>query len=67
MTEKESSKWQEIFGKLQKDLRDGVYAQGEPLPSEGALMRKYRVSRRILLDAPLVVRDSTVRGKDKES
>jgi hypothetical protein len=25
MTEKESSKWQEIFGKLQKDLRDGVY------------------------------------------
>ena len=45
MTEKESPKWAEIFGKLQKDLRDGVYSQGRPLPSEGALMRKYKVSR----------------------
>ena len=45
MTDKDSPKWQEIFAKLQKDLRDGVYAQGEPLPSEGALMRKYNVSR----------------------
>lgn len=45
MKEKKSSKWREIFGKLQKDLRDGVYAQGEPLPSEGTLMRKYNVSR----------------------
>lgn len=38
-------KWVEIFEKLQKDLRDGAYPQGVPLPSEEALVRKYGVSR----------------------
>ena len=38
-------KWREIFDELQKSLRDGVYPQGVPLPSEGALGRKYKVSR----------------------
>ena len=38
-------KWVEIFEKLQKDLRDGVYPQGVPLPSEEALVRKFGVSR----------------------
>ena len=38
-------KWFEIFEKLQKDLRDGVYPQGVPLPSEESLVRKYGVSR----------------------
>ena len=32
-------KWVEIFEKLQKDLRNGAYPQGVPLPSEEALVR----------------------------
>jgi DNA-binding LacI/PurR family transcriptional regulator len=38
-------KWFEIFEKLQKELRDGAYPQGVPLPSEEALVRKFGVSR----------------------
>jgi LacI family transcriptional regulator len=38
-------KWAEIFAKLQKELRDGAYPRGMPLPSEEALVRKYGVSR----------------------
>lgn len=38
-------KWAEIFEALQRDIRDGVYSQGEPLPSEEALVRKFGVSR----------------------
>ena len=41
-------KWLEVFERLQEELRDGVY------PQEAA--------RRILLPAPLVVRESTQRG-----
>jgi len=44
-SESERAKWVEIFEKLQKDLRDGVYPADVPLPSEGALVRKYGVSR----------------------
>ena len=38
-------KWVEIFTRLQKELRDGAYPKGVPLPSEGAMVRKYGVSR----------------------
>ena len=38
-------KWLEIFETLQKELRDGIYPQGVPLPSEEALDRKFGVSR----------------------
>ena len=39
------SKWLEVFEKLQKELRDGVYPQGVPLPSEGTVVRRFGVSR----------------------
>lgn len=47
MMESESSrlKWVEIFEWLQKKLRDGDYPQGTPLPSEEALVRRFKVSR----------------------
>ena len=38
-------KWVWIFEKLKKDIRDGAYAQGVPLPSEESLVRKFGVSR----------------------
>ncbi|MGN0832024.1 MAG: substrate-binding domain-containing protein [Kiritimatiellia bacterium] len=38
-------KWVEIFEWLQKKLRDGDYPQGVPLPSEEALVRRFKVSR----------------------
>lgn len=38
-------KWVEIFEGLQKDIRSGAYPRGVALPSEGALMRKHKVSR----------------------
>ena len=38
-------KWQEVFGDLREELRNGVYPQGVPLPSERALCRKYGISR----------------------
>lgn len=38
-------KWVEIFEKLQKELRDGVYSHGIPLPSDGAIVRRFGVSR----------------------
>lgn len=38
-------KWVEIFEELQKELRDGVYSQGVPLPSDGAIVRRFGVSR----------------------
>ena len=37
--------WVEIFTELQKELRDGAYPKGVPLPSEEAMVRKYGVSR----------------------
>lgn len=45
MEEDKKLKWVEIFEKLQKELRDGVYPQGVPLPSEESLVRKFKVSR----------------------
>lgn len=41
----EKPKWVEIFEKLQKDLREGVYPQGVSLPSEESLVRTFGVSR----------------------
>ena len=38
-------KWLGVFEKLQKELRDGVYPQGVPLPSEGTVVRRFGVSR----------------------
>lgn len=38
-------KYREIFERLQKDLRDGRYPYGVPLPSEESLVRMYGVSR----------------------
>lgn len=39
------AKYRRIFATLQRDLRDGRYPQGRPLPSEQALMRRFGVSR----------------------
>lgn len=41
----EKPKWVEIFERLQKELREGVYPQGVPLPSEESLVRTFGVSR----------------------
>lgn len=38
-------KWHDIYERLQKELRDGVYSRGKALPSEEALVRKFGVSR----------------------
>lgn len=38
-------KWVEIFERLQKNLREGTYPQGVPLPSEESLVRTFGVSR----------------------
>ena len=42
---KETSKYRKIFEELRRDIRDGLYQRGMPLPSEEALVRKYKVSR----------------------
>ncbi|MBO6167369.1 MAG: LacI family DNA-binding transcriptional regulator [Kiritimatiellae bacterium] len=41
----EQSKYRQIFEALRKSIRDGVYTGAVPLPSEEALVRKYKVSR----------------------
>jgi len=38
-------KYRKIFEHLRKELRDGVYRYGEPLPSEESLVRQFKVSR----------------------
>ena len=38
-------KWQGIYEQFQRELREGVFPTGVPLPSEGALVRRYGVSR----------------------
>lgn len=38
-------KWLSVFKALQKDLRDGAYPPGVPLPSEATLVVKFGVSR----------------------
>ena len=45
MAMKETSKYRQIFEDLRKGVRDGHYPCGVPLPSEEALVRKYKVSR----------------------
>ena len=42
---KETSKYRKIFADLQKSIRDGLYPNGVPLPSEESLVRKFNVSR----------------------
>ena len=42
---KETLKYRQIFEELRKGVRDGLYPRGVPLPSEEALVRKYKVSR----------------------
>ena len=42
---KETSKYRRIFEELQKGIRDGLYPDGVPLPSEESLIRKFKVSR----------------------
>lgn len=39
------AKWRGIYARLQRELREGVFPQGVPLPSEEALVRRYKVSR----------------------
>lgn len=41
----EDVKYRKIFEQLRKEIREGCYRYGEPLPSEEALVRKYKVSR----------------------
>jgi len=40
-----TAKYRQIFEHLRKEIRDGCYPYGEPLPSEEALVRKFKVSR----------------------
>ena len=40
-----TSKYRQIFEELRKGIRDGLYANGAPLPSEESIVRKYKVSR----------------------
>lgn len=40
-----NAKWLGIFRTLQKNLRDGAYPPGVPVPSEAMLARKFDVSR----------------------
>ena len=44
-TDDRKLKWVEIFEDLQRELRNGAYPQGVPLPSDGAIVRKFGVSR----------------------
>ena len=41
----EDVKYRKIFEQLRREIREGCYGYGEPLPSEEALVRKYKVSR----------------------
>lgn len=41
----DTAKYRKIFEHLRKEIRDGCYPRGEPLPSEEAIVRKYKVSR----------------------
>ena len=41
----EDVKYRKVFEQLRKEIREGCYRYGEPLPSEEALVRKYKVSR----------------------
>ena len=41
----DTAKYRKIFETLRKELRDGLYPSGVPLPSEESLIRKYNVSR----------------------
>ena len=45
MAMKETAKYRQIFEKLRKGIRDGLYANGAPLPSEESIVRKFKVSR----------------------
>ena len=40
-----TSKYRQIFEELRRGIRDGLYANGAPLPSEESIVRKYKVSR----------------------
>ena len=40
-----TAKYRKIFEFLRKEIRDGKYSHGEPLPSEESVVRKYGVSR----------------------
>ena len=42
---KETAKYRKIFEALRKDIRDGRYPDGVPLPSEETIVRKHGVSR----------------------
>ena len=41
----DKAKYRKIFEYLRKEIRDGRYPRGVPLPSEESLVRKYNVSR----------------------
>lgn len=41
----DTAKYRKIFEHLRKEIRDGRYPRGVPLPSEESLVRKYNVSR----------------------
>ena len=41
----EDVKYRKIFEQLRREIREGCYRYGEPLPSEEALVRKHKVSR----------------------
>ena len=41
----DKAKYRKIFEYLRKEIRDGRYPRGVPLPSEESLVRKYKVSR----------------------
>ena len=41
----DTAKYRKIFEQLRREIRDGCYPFGEPLPSEEALVRKFKVSR----------------------
>ena len=37
----DTAKYRKIFEQLRREIRDGCYPCGEPLPSEEAIVRKY--------------------------
>ena len=41
----DTAKYRKIFEHLRKEIRDGRYPRGVPLPSEESLVRRYKVSR----------------------
>lgn len=45
MPSDEQAKWRRIFESLRRDLREGRYPQGVPLPSEESVVRRFGVSR----------------------